>query len=650
MERAYTLLTVKSVDDEQRTIIGIATTPTPDRMGDIVEVNGAEFKLPIPLLWQHRTDQPIGHVVEVKKGEDGIWITARIEREDQPGKLKERLDEAWQSVKKGLVRGLSIGFKSLESSFLDDTNGGIRFIKWLWLELSVVTIPANGEATIQTIKSIDSALLAASGREQHGVKTSAGVTAHRRPAKAEEARHMKKTIAEQISAFEATRQAKAARMDEIMDAAAEKGETLDEAAKESYDALDAEVKEIDEHLVRLHAREKSQKTVAVPAVGDSIDSASRSRGGDAVRVQVVGGNVPKWVPFVRLAMANIRSTLTHVSPVDIAAANKQWATETPEVELCLRAAVAAGTTTGTTWAAPLVEYQVLASGFAEYLRPLTILGRINGLRNVPFKVKIPRQTGGATVGWVGENKSKPVSALAFDSVTLDHFKVAGIVALSRELVMLSTPSAEALVRDDLSRAIAQYVDDSLTDPDRAEVATVSPASLTNGVTPVAATGTAYTNFAADWRSLMALFLAANITPDTVIMSQTQALAFSLIETSLGVRRFPDLTITGGNFLGLNAIASENIQWTEDSPQEGFPIIVLRADEIMLADEGGVSIDVSTEASVQMDSAPTDPITASQVLVSFWQQNLVGIRAERMINWKKRRPAAVQFINYAKYIT
>jgi phage head maturation protease len=58
-----------------------------------------------------------------------------------------------------LVRGVSIGFRALEHAFLD--GGGIRFVKTEVLELSLVSVPANGEATIQTIKSIDADLRAA---------------------------------------------------------------------------------------------------------------------------------------------------------------------------------------------------------------------------------------------------------------------------------------------------------------------------------------------------------------------------------------------------------------------------------------------------------------------------------------------------------
>lgn len=154
MKRAYSILTLKAMDDEKREITGIATTPTPDRVGDIVEPKGAVFELPIPLLWQHDSRQPIGHVTKAKVTDSGIEVVASMVKIDEPGKLKDRLDEAWQSIKSGLVRGFSIGFKDIEYSRIGDTYS-YRYLKWLWLELSAVTIPANGDCSIETIKSAD---------------------------------------------------------------------------------------------------------------------------------------------------------------------------------------------------------------------------------------------------------------------------------------------------------------------------------------------------------------------------------------------------------------------------------------------------------------------------------------------------------------
>lgn len=163
LERAYSVLDVKSMDDDKREIVGIATTPSTDRMGDIVEPKGAEFKLPLPLLWQHNHDAPIGHVISAKATAAGIEVKCKVASVSEAGPLKDRLDNAWQAIKAGLVRGFSIGFRSLEASRIDDT-WAQRFIRWEWLELSAVTVPANADCSITAIKTADQAIRrAASG-------------------------------------------------------------------------------------------------------------------------------------------------------------------------------------------------------------------------------------------------------------------------------------------------------------------------------------------------------------------------------------------------------------------------------------------------------------------------------------------------------
>lgn len=156
MKRAYSLLEIKAVDDDQRVITGIATTPEPDRVGDIVEPLGAKFANPLPLLWQHRHDSPVGTVVFDKPTKSGIKFKATLPKIEEAGMLKDLVDMAWQSVKAKLVRGVSIGFRALEYSFMD--GGGVRFAETEIMELSLVTVPANASATIQSIKAMDTSL------------------------------------------------------------------------------------------------------------------------------------------------------------------------------------------------------------------------------------------------------------------------------------------------------------------------------------------------------------------------------------------------------------------------------------------------------------------------------------------------------------
>jgi len=159
--RAYSVLQVKSVDEDTRVIRGVATTPTVDRVGDIIDPMGVKFQNPMAFLWQHQHDKPIGTVTFDKPTTKGIEFEATIAKSDEPGTLKDRLDEAWQSIKAGLVRAVSIGFRPIEYSFMD--NGGIRFSETEVYELSAVTIPANSDALITTIKSFDAAARKAAG-------------------------------------------------------------------------------------------------------------------------------------------------------------------------------------------------------------------------------------------------------------------------------------------------------------------------------------------------------------------------------------------------------------------------------------------------------------------------------------------------------
>lgn len=153
MNRAYSVLEIKAVDDDQRVISGIATTPEPDRVGDIVDPLGAKFANPVPLLWQHKHDSPVGTVEFEKPTKGGIKFKATLPNIAEAGALKDLVDMAWQAVKAKLVRGVSIGFRALEYSFMD--SGGIRYAETEIMELSLVTIPANASATIQTIKAMD---------------------------------------------------------------------------------------------------------------------------------------------------------------------------------------------------------------------------------------------------------------------------------------------------------------------------------------------------------------------------------------------------------------------------------------------------------------------------------------------------------------
>ena len=268
---------------------------------------------------------------------------------------------------------------------------------------------------------------------------------------------------------------------------------------------------------------------------------------------------------------------------------------------------------------------------------------------MPFNIKVPRATQNPTGYWVGEGKVKPLSAMAFDSVSLGIAKVAGIVPITEELLRFSSPSAEGIILDGLRDALAYRTDRDFLDPSKA-ADDISPASITNGVTAITPTGTTADAFRDDLGSMLANYMAANQNVGGLVLvtTSTMAMRLSLMRNTLGNKEFPDITINGGFLEGIPVITSENIAAPTGSPFDGTLIVAINASEVMLADEGGIEIDVSREASLQMDSAPDSPETASTVSVSLWQHNMVAFKAERFINWKKRRDQAVQYINGANY--
>ena len=604
--KAFSRFEVKNLDDGSRVLKGIASTPTPDRVGDTVVPEGIQFKTPFPLLWQHDPGKPIGTVNKMTITAAGAEVEATI----APPGTAAYIDEAYNLIKAGLVSGLSIGFRPIDADY-DKATGGFLIKSCELYELSAVTIPANADAAVQSIKAHD--------------KSRAGAPVVRLSAPTIKESDM--TIAERLKALAKKRAEHIARKKALMDGAdADGGRTLNEAESTEYDQLDAELKSLDAHETRLKEQQAIEAKSAVPVAG----------GPAAHSPVIVKPNVTTGTAFTRFAIALARSKGNLMQAAEIA---KQWKDSTPEVEIVLKAAVAAGTTTDPAWAGPLVQYQDMAAEFIELLRPATIVGRIEGLRRVPFNVRIPGQATGSSVGWVGEGKPAPVSALAFNTTTLGFSKVAGIVAITEELARFSTPSAEGVIQQDLISTISQFLDGQFIDPSvEAGANGLSPASITNGVKAIPASGKDAEAVRADVKKVFQAFIKANLSVAGAvwIMSETTALSLSLMLNVMGQPEFPGLTMAGGTFFGLPAILSQTV---------GNNIVLAKASEILFADDGGVTLDVSREASLQMDSAP---VAGATELVSLWQSGFIALKAERFINWRRRRVEGVQYISGAAY--
>lgn len=645
MNRAYSFLEVKAVSEETRTITGMATTPGVDRVEDIVEPMGVTFKNPLPLLWQHQYDKPIGLVEFGKPTAKGVPFTATLPVIAEAGALRDRIEEAWQSIKSGLVRAVSIGFRSLES---EQINGswGTRYIRTEVFELSAVTIPANAQATIQTIKSFDVGLPAALGKKEFTVVrlgkpagASATVVKHI-PVVPKPEEGLDMNIAEQIKSFKDALTQKSERQHALMTDA--EGRTLDAAESEEFDTLSDEITATETHIKRLEAMQKSNVSAAKPVV-DTTGMQERNRAPAIVKTVK---NEEPGVGFAKFALA------MYAGKGDVSSAKAFAEHKFPDdirLQGIMKAAVAAGTTTDPTWAGNLVDYTNLSSEFIDFLRPRTIVGQfgagnVPSLRRVPFNVRIPGKTSAGSAAWVGEGYRKKVTKSGYEAQTLTWAKIAAISVVTDELSRFSDPAIQTLVRDDLADAVIERMDIDFVDPDKAvgTGASASPASITNGVTPIPSSGTDADSVRADIAALWAEADATNLpTASAVYITDAKtARALSLLRNPLGATEFPGVTMAGGSIDSVPLIVSNYVP----SDSSGSLFILAFASEIYLADDGVVTIDLSKEATIFLDDDAANATPTAAQLVSMFQTNQTAIRAERWCRWQKRRPQAVAFLS------
>lgn len=660
-KKAFSLFEVKSVDDGKRTFKGVASTISPDRSEDIVEPKGARFSLPIPFLYQHDSRRPIGHITRAVVKADQIEVEGYVENiADAPPSLKERLDVAWAELKAGLVRGLSIGFKPKERSFIKET-GGIHFLEWDWYELSLVTIPANTEASITSIKSIDESFRASLRTKERPVVRIPAQT----PPDAGKTKSLingaddMKTIQQRIADFKVARENEVKALGELVNKSLESGETLNAEDKQKHAEISDRIKEIDEHIKLLQDSESlmvAKATTVVATEGDDpVTKAAASRAG----VDLGGGNGGSGViqlkqkldPGVEFAIFAKCLAMANGSRSEALAIAKARYPNMEPLHGVLKAAVAAGTTTTSGFASQLVDYRRMETEFLEYLMPKTVIGQFgqNGVPDVtrvPFNVDLSSMTGIGSASWVGQGKPKPLTKQTYANTQLGFAKIAAITALTDELIRLSSPRADLLTRDALAKTVIYRMNYDFVDPAKAASANVSPASITYGAQNFPASGTGDADdIIADLQKAIGYFTAAGIptTSLVVIMPQMVALALSMKLSAFGTPLYPNMSQQGGRIGVLPVIVSD---YVASDVTSGSTVIVASAENILLADDGQVVIDASNQVSLEMldDSLVQDGTAGTGTsLVSMWQTNMTAFRAERWINWTTARNPTVVYI-------
>ncbi len=140
--------------DEQGLLSGYASVfGNEDLCGDIIakgafkkSLSAAKKAGRMPaMLWQHDTREPIGVWDKFEEDDHGLMANGRLVLETQRGA------EAYALLKAGAIRGLSIGFNTINSKIDADTKQRTLTEIDLW-ETSLVTFPANPQAMVGSVR------------------------------------------------------------------------------------------------------------------------------------------------------------------------------------------------------------------------------------------------------------------------------------------------------------------------------------------------------------------------------------------------------------------------------------------------------------------------------------------------------------------
>jgi len=308
--------------------------------------------------------------------------------------------------------------------------------------------------------------------------------------------------------------------------------------------------------------------------------------------------------------------------------------DVPQVEATLalegKAAVSPGTTTDATFAGPLAVYGVAAEAIALE-RGVSIVGQlIPKMRKVPFRAKVSVETGSGTGGaWVKEGDPTPVGKTGYVSLNQEVYKAQVIVALSKELLLVGNPDAEATIRTTTAAGMAAFLDGQFLTPTITLVAQTRPASVTNGAPAVTSTGSTAAAITTDLNAMLANITTAGSALVWIMKPMTAyRIAATLGTAAADVPR---------SLFGIPMILSLN------SPQQ---ITLLDASQVLYSDAGAIEISTTDQASLIMDSDPGAVVqanAAAAVHTALWQNDLFAVRISRWLAYQVARAGGVTYM-------
>ncbi len=275
-------------------------------------------------------------------------------------------------------------------------------------------------------------------------------------------------------------------------------------------------------------------------------------------------------------------------------------------------------------AAGLQDASYIATSFQPFLRGTSLFYRAldAGMTRVPLEERIGWTTASATGFVVGEGAAVPVSRVAIEAGGILRQKANALIVMTPAMLRSAGIRGEALIARELRRGVSHAVDSEF-------LALV----IDSGTTALTSTGNMAVDAAAD---LAALLSAVEPTAESrllLAMSPEVAILASTLTTSSGAFAFPNMGPTGGQMLGIEAMAV-------DAVTEGT--IVLFDLSGIAGESELITVDGSDDTTIEMETDPqssTRTATATEQ-VSMFQTNSVALMAAVWFGAHRFRDEAV----------
>jgi HK97 family phage major capsid protein len=305
-------------------------------------------------------------------------------------------------------------------------------------------------------------------------------------------------------------------------------------------------------------------------------------------------------------------------------------------------ALSASSATGGGFAVPTA----LAEEFIEFLRPASVV-RAAQARSLPMpngNLTLPKITGGAVATYIGENQTAPATQQTVGAVKLTAKKLAAVVPISNDLIRYANPNTDAVIREDLVKAVAQAEDSAFL---RGIGTAYTPKGLrywapaSNLVTSNhadTASSTAIFQVTLELGQLITALLNANVpvtleTGHFFFSPRTMMFLKTLRNPTTGMYAFPEMQGAEPRLLGYRVSHSTQIPINLTSTATGGSQITTGSEyyfadmsEVIIGEAANLVLDVSAEASyVDSGSNVVSAFANDQTVIRVIEEHDFGVR-------------------------